>query len=475
MLRTLFFKTIKFRLTLWYLCVIALLLALFGVSAYFLLAFQLHENLDDSLSTRALELESTVTIQDGRVAFAGQISELVLVYDVNARLLRRYGPEVQLPGVDHMVRLALLGQSTFASETPDAGQEIRVYAKSFTIPPDRRAVIVVGKPSTEIKNVLNTVRSIFLFSGLFACFLAAIGGSVLATRALGPVVRMARAAEQIGETNLSRRVEVQSEDELGMLASTLNHMIERLEAAFSRQRQFTADASHELRTPLAVIEAESTLALEKERPSDEYRQSLEVVSQEAAYMSTMLSDMLLMARGDSGKEPFRLEKVNLKGFLTDLSASVAKLAVDKGLRFGVTTIENLTVKGDAVKLKQLFLNIIENAVRYTPSGGSVCVSTADVDGFAVVSVSDTGIGIPAEQLPLIFQRFYRVDKARSRAEGGAGLGLAIAKYIAEAHGGRIEVESQVGKGSVFRVFLPSVKFEGAQSRADRDLITLRCE
>ncbi|OGO36965.1 MAG: hypothetical protein A2147_09830 [Chloroflexi bacterium RBG_16_57_8] len=471
----LFFKSIKFRLTVWYLFVIVLLLACFGIAAYFMLSSQLHLNLDESLSTRAAELESTVVIEGGRIGFAGQISELVLVYDVSGRLLRRYGPEVEFRAVDEMVQLALFGQkSTFATETPRAGQQMRLYATSFTIPPDRRIAIVIGKPPTEIHSVLATVRSIFLISASFAVVLAAIGGSVLATRALWPVVRIARAADEIRETNLSRRVEVHSDDELGMLASTLNRMIERLEAAFNRQRQFAADASHELRTPMAVIEAESTLALEKERPAAEYRKSLEVVSQETAYMSSVLSNLLLMARGDSGKEPFNFEKLTMRDLLTDLSSSVAKLAGEKGLHFGVTTVENLIVNGDRVKLKQLLLNIIDNAVRYTPSGGRVGVSAVAVGENAVISVSDTGIGIPAEQLPFVFERFYRVDKARSRAEGGAGLGLAIAKYIAEAHGGKIEVDSQVGKGSIFRVLLPLVKPEGSQNPTGQDLITLEC-
>jgi heavy metal sensor kinase len=323
--------------------------------------------------------------------------------------------------------------------------------------------------------VLATVRSIFLFSALFACILAAVGGSLLASRSLLPVVRMARAADEIRETNLSRRVEVHTEDELGMLASTLNRMIERLETAFNRERQFAADASHELRTPLAVIEAESTLALEKKRSAEDYRKSLEVVSEETSYMSAMLSNMLLVARGDSGKDRFQFEETSLKHLLTDLASSVAKLAKDKGLHFGVTTIEDLTVNGDRVKLKQLMLNLIENAVRYTPPGGRVCVSAMAQNGSAVLSVSDTGIGIPEEQIPLIFDRFYRVDKARSRAEGGAGLGLAIAKYIAESHGGKIEVESQVGKGSVFRFILPMTRNEDQPDPKSRALITLECQ
>jgi len=255
---------------------------------------------------------------------------------------------------------------------------------------------------------------------------------------------------------------VQSENEMGRLATTLNGMIARLEAAFSRQRQFTADASHELRTSLAVIQAESTLALEKDRTPAEYRKSLELVSQEVTYMSAVIGKLLLLARGDSGKEPLNFQEVSIKELLTELSSDVEVLARDKGLKFKLGPLEDITVKGDRVKLRQLFLNLLENAIRYTASGGSIISAAVKRKDTAVVSVSDTGIGIPPEHLPRIFERFYRVDKARSRAEGGTGLGLAIVRYIVKAHSGKIEVESQPGRGSTFRVILPLSSACGAE-------------
>ena len=234
----------------------------------------------------------------------------------------------------------------------------------------------------------------------------------------------------------------------------MNDMIGRLEEAFNRQRQFTADASHELRTPLAIMQAEATLALSKERTIEDYQKSLETISQESAYMSSVIGKLLFLARSDAGKEQLNFEDVDLKELITGLSANIETLAIDKGIKFTVDAKENLIVNGDKVKLRQLFINILENAVRYTPTGGNISVLLEKKDSNAVTAISDTGIGIPPEHLPHIFERFYRVDKARSRADGGVGLGMAIAKYIADSHGGKIEVESQVGKGTTITVTIP---------------------
>ncbi len=449
-----FFRSIRFRLTLWYLLVIAVLLGCFGAAAYIVLSYQLHRNLNESIRARAVEVENGLKMEGGQVSIAGQPTDLVLVYGSNGALLRSIGPTISFTGVGRIVSNALLGQSGSATGITPDGQQIALYASPYTIPPDTRVAVVIGRPETEIESVLSNVKGIFWLAALMAICLAAVGGSILANRALYPLFTMTGAAENIGESNLSHRIDIHGEDELGRLASTLNRMIDRLETAFNRQRQFAADASHELRTPLSVIQAESTLALGKERSADEYRKSLEVVSQEVDYMTTMLGNLLSMARSEAGKDPFNFEKFNLKGLMKELEPNAELLAGEKGLEFSMNSLEDAIVEGDRVKLKQLFLNILDNAVRYTPAGGSVSISLASKDGQAVVSISDTGIGIPDEQRQLIFERFYRVDKARSRAQGGAGLGLAIAKHIVDNHGGRIEVESQVGKGSTFRVFLP---------------------
>jgi heavy metal sensor kinase len=302
--------------------------------------------------------------------------------------------------------------------------------------------------------MLSIFRVIIIYSALAVVLLAGVGGMFLANRTLQPVDHITDIAREIGEGDLSRRINIQSEDELGRLASTLNRMIARLEEAFQKQRQFAADASHELRTPLAIIQAESSLALDKKRTQVEYRRSLDLVSQEVTYMSEIIGKLLLLARNDAGSEPLNFQEVNVKDLFTELSSDVEALAQEKGVAFNFGPMENLMVKGDRFRLRQLFLNILDNAIRYTPSGGTVSSSLVRKNGSAFVSISDTGIGIPTEDLPFIFDRFYRVDKARSRTDGGMGLGLAIAGSIAKLHGGNIEVESQVGKGSTFHIILP---------------------
>jgi heavy metal sensor kinase len=334
-------------------------------------------------------------------------------------------------------------------------EKIRLYAapvgnRSTSID----AVLVVGRSTGEIDEVLDRFRDVLLIAVATTIVMAGGGGLFLADRAFRPVEHITETAQEIEEGDLSRRIEVRSDDEMGRLASTLNQMIERLEKAFNRQRQFTADASHELRTPLAVIEAESTLALRKERTQEDYQKSLELIYQETSYMTATLDKLLMLARADAGKEQVSFETVNLKDTLSDVASDVEILCREKDLNFQLGQLDNLIITGDPTKLKQLFLNLLDNALRYTPAGGTVSLSLTKEGRSAVVAVSDTGIGIPEEHIPQIFERFYRVDKARSRSEKGSGLGLSICKYIVEVHSGSIVVESQVGKGSTFSVYLP---------------------
>ena len=380
--------------------------------------------------------------------------------------------EVNIPVGMDLVEQAMAGQSTFATvETPE-GVELRLYATPFSLdrpvmlprpgmpgPPApiiniESAALVIGRPTEDIRQALDRLLHALMIAVPLTLVAAGGGGVFLARRALKPVDEMTQKARSIEEHDLSQRIGVKTKDELGRLASTLNEMIERLEKAFKRQKQFTGDASHELRAPLAIIEAESTLTLHKGRTKSEYQQSLETVSQEARRMSRIVDQLLALARADSGKEKLSLRRVNLSRMVAKLSSDMEMLCRDKGLRYGLGQMENLVVKGDRVKLRQLLLNILDNAIRYTPRGGEISVSVQAEGEMAVVSISDAGIGIPPEDLPHIFERFYRVDKARSRSEGGSGLGLAIAKHIAEIHGGKIEVESKVDTGSTFRVYLP---------------------
>jgi heavy metal sensor kinase len=452
-----FFKSIRTRLTIWYLVVIVVLLLVFSGVAYFMLAYNLYQNLDNSLQTRSNELKATIATELGPTVIAPQANELILSFDSNGNLLQEFGPPIDTTNINikGLIQQALFGQNTYLTTVAADKQGVRLYATTVRVPfTNQLLVIVVGQLTTGITAVLDTFKYVLVIAIVGVIFLAGIGGLFLASRVLKPVEQITQTAQQIEESDLSQRIAVKNDDELGRLASTLNDMIARLEEAFNRQRQFTADASHELRTPLAIMQAEATLALSKERTEAEYKKSLETISQESTYMSSVIGKLLFLARSDAGKEQLNFEDVDLKDLITGLSTNVEALAQDKGIKFTIDAQESLVVNGDKVKLRQLFINILENAVRYTPAGGNISVSLVKKDGSALATISDTGIGIPREHLPHIFERFYRVDKARSRSDGGVGLGMAIAKYIADSHSGKIEVESQVGKGTTFNVSIP---------------------
>ncbi len=448
------FKTIKFRLTVAYLVVILVLLLIFGFASYFMLSHNLYQTLDETLRVQEADVASTIKIQNGAFDYDDVASEISWIYDGNGVVQTHRGPNVQIQNINVVVNRALFGKNSFLTATSGDGQELRLFAAPFTVGSGTRIVIVVGSLTSSVTDVLGTFKSILVITTVSVAVLAAICGAFLASRALRPVSRMTQTAQEIGESDLSQRVDVKSEDELGRLALTLNHMIERLESAFNRQRQFTADASHELRTPLSVIQGESTLALKEDRTTEEYRKSLELISQEVTYMASIIDKLLVLARTDAGKEPLNVTEVNLKNLVEEIAPDIEVLAQEKKQQFKLGSMEEIRVKGDNAKLRAVFLNLLQNAVKYTDNEGEISISVFSKDHEATVAVSDTGIGISTEHLPLIFERFYRVDKARSRSEGGTGLGLSIAKQIVEAHGGRIEVESQLGKGSQFRIILP---------------------
>lgn len=316
------------------------------------------------------------------------------------------------------------------------------------------AALVVARPTKDIEMALERLLQILLFAIPLTIVFSGGGGVFLARRALKPVKEMTDMAQEIEDTDLSRRIGVSAKDELGMLASTLNQMFERLEKGFERQKQFTRDASHELRTPLAIILAEATLALQKERTVRAYQKSLEIIVQEADHMSDIISQLLALARADAGKEQLRFELIDLTEFIRDFCSDAKILCREKDIRLKADIADTISVKGDQRSLKRLMHNLISNAIRYTPGGGTVSVKLQNKDCRAVISVYDTGIGISSEDIPHIFERFFRVDKAHSRNDGGSGLGLAICKHIADIHGGSVSVESMPGKWSVFHVNLP---------------------
>jgi heavy metal sensor kinase len=288
-----------------------------------------------------------------------------------------------------------------------------------------------------------------------ALALAGGGGWFLAHRALRPVDRMTQAARQIGASQLHARIELTgANDELDRLAETLNEMLTRLEAAFTEMRQFTADASHELQTPLTILRGEVEIALRAERSPEEYVRVMKSALEEIERISLLVEGLLLLARSDAGVLKMDLKPLDPMALVEDVLGRLGPLARARSVALSLGSMEPMEMRGDLVHLRRLLFNLVDNAIKYTPEGGTVRVSVERRGEWAMLAVEDTGIGVAHEEQHKVFQRFYRSAEARSGAEGGSGLGLAIVKSIAEAHGGRAEVESAPGRGSTFKVYLP---------------------
>lgn len=326
-------------------------------------------------------------------------------------------------------------------------------------------VVQVAHPLSEQRRLASALIRYPLALIPVALVVAAMGGIFLTHRALAPVRQVTQTAAQITAEDLSRRLEVKGKDELAELAETFNGMIARLEGAFSsleeaytqlgaayeQQRRFTGDASHELRTPLTRIKGSASLALSRERTPAEYQNSLRVINQAADSMNEIVQDLLLLARADSGQLAAQARLVSLP----DVMAAAVSEAPSDGAEIVLHAEPGLPpVKGEPGQLRRLFLNLLENAVRHTPPEGRVEISARNGGGQITVTVQDTGEGIPPEHLPHVCDRFYRVDAARSRASGGTGLGLAICQTIAQAHGGTLSLDSEVGVGTCVTVTLP---------------------
>jgi two-component system, OmpR family, heavy metal sensor histidine kinase CusS len=319
--------------------------------------------------------------------------------------------------------------------------------------------IDVAVPTEPFDQALDNFRLIEKRFLPLLVVLASLLGYWLSGRALAPVNRIIQSAEKIGVQDLSHRLTVpEAKDELRRLTETVNAMLSRIELSVSRIQQFTADASHDLRTPLALIRTNAELALRRPRTESEYRETLERILGASEETTQLIEALLTLARADLGAAQLHFDHVALTPVLCKSARKASVLALEKGVAFSESLAEEpLLVRADAAALERLLLALLENAVKYTPSGGRVQLRSLSDGEFAVLTIEDTGIGISAEDLPRIFDRFFRADQARSREVPGSGLGLSIAHWIVAAHNGSIEVTSRLGQGSVFRVLLPLLK------------------
>jgi len=320
----------------------------------------------------------------------------------------------------------------------------------------RGDAVLVGRSIAPEIAEMRTARVATLGTGFAILALGLAGGWLVATRAMRPIEAISRTAVKIASGDLSQRITAEeAESELGRLASILNSTFGRLEAAFNEQARFTTDVSHELRTPVAVIVSQTQATLARERSAGEYREALEACHRAAQRMRGLIESLMQLARLDAGQESLHKAEFDLGQAARDCAELLQPLAEERGLalKCGAGAVR---CQGDAAKIGQVLANLATNAIHYTPRGGEVALEARAENGFAVCAVRDTGIGIPPDDLPRIFDRFYRVEASRSREKGGSGLGLAISRAIAHAHGGTLEASSEPGRGTVFTLRLPVV-------------------
>jgi heavy metal sensor kinase len=458
--------SIGMRLTLWYLAIFALAQILFGAGMWLILRHNLYDLVDDGLEAQVDDLRSFLQTQPKDRPIAKVQEELNEIYTIehSGDYLEVYAENSQL-----IYRSAFVQAHQGTLVPPDQVKQPIVRSRWIDHRPFRfvfqkleanRHVYTVemGVPADDAVETLHLFRSYLLMFAPLLLLVAASGGYWLSRRALSPVDALVRTAREVTGTNLSSRLQkLDTGDELQRLSDTLNEMLDRIESAFQRITQFTADASHELRTPVSLIRTEAELALRRSRGEAEYKESLRHILLEAERTTALIEQLLSMARADAGRETLHFEPVDLRQTLRSVVDGWQQVATIRNLQFSASLdAPDFSVMGDETLLRRLADILLDNAFKYTPSPGSVHLSLEPQGESAVIQVQDSGVGIAEEEQGKIFERFYRVDKARSRAQGGAGLGLAIAQWIVTQHGGSIGVESQPGQGSTFRVELPMI-------------------
>jgi heavy metal sensor kinase len=455
--------SIQSKLTAWYFIVLIVSFALFRVVALFAMQRGIEGAVDESLrdQTRGVRELMERELSSGYEALEGELrqhsevqaeADLFQVSDEQGRwiyrspLMAHYN--LPVPGTGD--------RSTY--DVQISGLLLRVLVTKFSVSGQTYQVQVAASMN-DFYDAMERFKWVLLLSSPFLLAVASAGGYWMSRRALTPVDEIIKAAQNINSRNLSRRLIVpQSGDELQRLSETLNGMLRRLETSFNKITRFTADASHDLRTPVALMRTTAELSLLRSCTEAEYREDMTQILGEAEKTSVLVEKLMMLARADMGADTLQRAPIDLAESLQEACCEGCILAEAKHITFLENRIcQAVIVDGDAHMLHRMFLILIDNAVKYTPSHGQIEISLRCKDESAIAEVRDNGIGIDPSDLPYIFDRFYRADKARSHESGGTGLGLSIAHWVAEAHGGSIEVQSTPGAGSAFQVWLPLLK------------------
>ena len=479
-------ESVRLRLTLWYTGVLALVLITLAVAGYFIFWQSTVKRTDSDLAELSSAFLTTLTAelkdQPGPEALKSAAQVAIVEHrfrdHIFAVLDRAGGLYVSSPDLasvratpEHSPSEFLLSEPfrrfAEASSGADhlyrnlgAGRHgYRGYARHFPFNGQTYTLVVLRSLHPQ-KEMLEEITTAFAGAIPIAILLASAGGYFLARKSLAPVAAMSAQAGRIGASNLHERLAVKNEkDELGHLAQSFNHLLDRLDQSFERQRCFMADASHELRTPVAILRGEAEVALSRPaRSPEEYRDSLTILHNEAQRLTHIVEDLFTLTRADAGQYPLAPGNFYLEELLLDCAHSVRTLALARNIAMVTDTPPELPIVGDEPLLRRMVLNLLDNAIKHTPIGGRVILACQRSVGDYVVSITDSGTGIPVDLQPRIFERFFRVDKSRSRGEkdgGGAGLGLSIARWIAEAHHGRLELTRSDSTGSTFTAYLPA--------------------
>ncbi len=460
--------SIRVRLTLWYGSALALILVIFSTVLYTVTARGLRDQVDQSLeetasaAVRSLEERGFLPLIDedqlmSQFPELARIDKFFQIFSSSGTITIR-SPNIkqhEVPLSRTALDMAFTGRSLFESAKYPNEPPLRLISVPIVYRGTLLYIVQVGTSMDSVEQTLRRLLLVLLITMPVALMVSLAGGWFLAGRALRPVDAITVAAQRIAGGDLTQRLTVPpSSDEIGRLAATFNDMIARLDTSFRQIRQFSSDASHELRTPLTVMKGEAELALRRPRPTEDYQAVLVSNLEEIDRMSRIVDELLFLSRADMGEIKMEHEPIQLELLVEDIQRQASLLGQEHDIHVMLGTATPATVLGDEWRLRELLLNLVDNAVKYSRPGGTVEIRLQTDGPLVNVSVIDEGIGIPPDAHKQIFDRFYRTDEARAHTKKGTGLGLSICAWIAEAHHGRIEVQSEPGKGATFTLVLP---------------------
>jgi len=461
--------SIKAKIVIFYMAVLFVILSVLGIFLYFSLGKIVYDSIDSSLLSRAKALATLVNSDSDETEF--NFSDEVM-WEYNSPKSKSFFQIRRFDGTT-IEKSASLGDSElpFHGKDNQTGFETIILNSAparlinFHVPDesgkeneakDKRNDLII-QCAEDIQGQINLMRNyrvVLSASVISILIISASGGFLIARKALTPVKEISETIDRISESNLSERIAVEKiPRELKVLASSFNHTFDSLERAFNRQRQFAADASHELRTPLSVILSHGEIMLRKERTSEEYKNALAAITEAAKMMSEIVRKLLTIARLSTDKVNLKIENINLSEIIREPVKLLTPLADRKGISINISAGGQYVIRGDREALLELFVNLIDNAIKYNVLQGKVDIAVKKEMGFVLTEIKDTGIGIPEKDLDKVFDRFYRVDKSRSKESGGSGLGLSICNEIVKLHEGRIEIKSRLGSGTVVSIYL----------------------